>query len=101
MSAGGDGEAGSAGRPGEAESADRPGRHGLEELIAERRAKRARLADADASAFPHAYPGVEPVAEVLSGQEHLQAGEETEERHRVAGRITARRGSGKAAFLDL
>ena len=29
------------------------------------------------------------------------AGEETDERHRVAGRIAARRGAGKMAFLDL
>ena len=28
-------------------------------------------------------------------------GEETEDAHRVAGRIAARRGAGKAAFLDL
>jgi lysyl-tRNA synthetase class 2 len=76
-------------------------KHGLPELIAERRAKRERLREADADAFPHAFPDVEPVSTVLSAYEHLQSGEETEERHRVAGRVTARRGSGKAAFLDL
>jgi lysyl-tRNA synthetase class 2 len=78
-----------------------PTKHGLPELIAERRAKRERLREADPSAFPHAFPNVEPVASVLSAYDHLQVGEETEERHRVAGRIAARRGSGKAAFLDL
>jgi lysyl-tRNA synthetase, class II len=76
-------------------------KHGLPELIAERRAKRERLRAADPQAFPHAFPGVEPVNTVLSAYEHLQAGDETDERHRVAGRIAARRGSGKAAFLDL
>jgi lysyl-tRNA synthetase, class II len=76
-------------------------RHGLNELIAERRAKRERLRAADPSAFPHTFPGVEPIAAVLVAYERLQAGDETEERHRVAGRIAARRGSGKAAFLDL
>ncbi len=76
-------------------------KHGLPELIAERRAKRERLRAADAGAFPHAFPDVEPVATVLAAYEHLQAGEETEEHHRVAGRVTARRGSGRAAFLDL
>ncbi|HTZ86577.1 MAG TPA: lysine--tRNA ligase [Solirubrobacteraceae bacterium] len=76
-------------------------KHGLDELIAERRAKRERLREADPTAFPHTFPNVEPVSSVLSAYEHLQAGEETDERHRVAGRITARRGSGKAAFLDL
>ena len=38
---------------------------------------------------------------MLEAYDHLQAGDETDERHRVAGRIAARRGSGKAAFLDL
>jgi lysyl-tRNA synthetase class II len=78
-----------------------PAKHGLPELIAERRAKRERLRAADPSVFPHAFPDVEPIAAVLSAYEQLQAGEETEEHHRVAGRIAARRGSGKAAFLDL
>ncbi|HEY2283043.1 MAG TPA: lysine--tRNA ligase [Solirubrobacteraceae bacterium] len=76
-------------------------RHGLSELIAERRAKAQRLRDADPKAFPYAFPDVEPIAQVLAAYEHLQAGEETEERHRVAGRLLARRGSGGAAFLDL
>jgi lysyl-tRNA synthetase, class II len=76
-------------------------KHGLAELIAERRAKRERLCEADPSAFPHTFPDVEPVARVLGAYEHLENGEETDERHRVAGRIAARRGSGKAAFLDL
>ncbi len=75
--------------------------HGLPELIAERRAKAQRLRDADSKAFPYVFPDVEPIADVLAAYEHLQAGEETEERHRVAGRLLARRGSGGAAFLDL
>jgi len=78
-----------------------PGRHGLDELIAERRAKRERLREQDSQAFPHSFPGVEPIARVLAAYEHLQTGEETDERHRVAGRLAARRGSGRAAFLDL
>jgi lysyl-tRNA synthetase class 2 len=76
-------------------------RHGLDELIAERRDKRERLGAADPSAYPHSFPDVEPVAQILAAYEHLQAGEETNERHRVAGRLAARRGKGKAAFLDL
>jgi lysyl-tRNA synthetase class 2 len=78
-----------------------PSRHGIGELIAERRAKAARVREADAGAFPHAFAGVEPIDSILPAYEHLQAGEETDERHRVAGRIAARRGAGKAAFLDL
>jgi lysyl-tRNA synthetase, class II len=77
------------------------GRHGLPELIAERRAKAARLKEADPDAFPYSFRGVEPIAEILDSYEHLVAGEETEETHRVAGRLAARRGSGGAAFLDL
>jgi lysyl-tRNA synthetase class 2 len=76
-------------------------RHGLPELIAERRAKAQHLRDEDAGAFPHAFPGVEPIAGILSAYEHLAPGEETDDRHRVAGRIAARRGAGKAVFLDL
>ncbi len=78
-----------------------PSRHGIDELIAERRAKAERVREADAGAFPHAFAGVEPIDAILPAYEHLQAGEETDERHRVAGRIAARRGAGKAAFIDL
>ncbi len=76
-------------------------RHGLPELIAERRAKAERLREQDQSAFPHSFADAEPIAEVLPRYENLAPGEETDERHRVAGRIAARRGAGKAAFLDL
>jgi lysyl-tRNA synthetase class 2 len=76
-------------------------RHGLPELIAERRAKAQRLREADPSAFPYSFPDVEPIASILGAYEHLSAGDETEDVHRVAGRIGARRGSGRAAFLDL
>jgi lysyl-tRNA synthetase class 2 len=84
-----------------ADSSEESGRHGLDELIAERRAKRERLREQDHSAFPYAFAGAEPIAEILPRYEQLQPGDETDERHRVAGRIAARRGAGKAAFLDL
>ena len=77
------------------------GRHGLPELIAERRSKAERLRREDDGAFPYAFPGVEPIAEILPAYEGLTAGEETDELHRVAGRVAARRGAGKAVFLDL
>jgi lysyl-tRNA synthetase class 2 len=76
-------------------------RHGLNELIDERRAKAHRLKESDPEAFPYSFPGVEPIAAILDAYAHLAAGEETEDSHRVAGRIAARRDSGKAAFLDL
>ncbi|HXQ00851.1 MAG TPA: lysine--tRNA ligase [Solirubrobacteraceae bacterium] len=75
--------------------------HGLPELIAERRAKAQRLRDEGVELVPYSFAGVEPIADVRGAYEHLEVGQETEERHRVAGRIAARRGGGKAAFLDL
>ena len=88
---------------GEASTPDagRSARHGLSALIAERRAKGRQLREADAGAFPYAFADIEPIAEVLAAYTHLVAGEETEDAHRVAGRIAARRESGKMAFLDL
>jgi lysyl-tRNA synthetase class 2 len=84
----------------DAQDHESSGRHGLQELIEERRGKRETLRAA-AGAFPHSFAGVEPIEAVLGAYEQLETGEETDERHRVAGRIAARRGSGKAAFLDL
>ncbi len=80
---------------------DEPSKHGLPELIAERRAKAARLREEGVEIGPYSFPGVEPISGVRGAYEHLEVGQETEERHRVAGRIAARRGAGKAAFLDL
>jgi lysyl-tRNA synthetase, class II len=89
-------------KPDEAADAEPSGvRHGLAELMAERRAKAQRLRESDPTAFPYAFPGAEPIAAILDAYSQLQTGEETEDAHRVAGRIAARRGSGKAAFLDL
>jgi lysyl-tRNA synthetase, class II len=78
------------------------GKHGLQELIAERRAKAQRLREAHrAEDFPYAYPGVEPIAQVREAYEQLAVGEETEDVHRVAGRLSGKRGQGRAAFFDL
>jgi lysyl-tRNA synthetase class 2 len=72
-----------------------------DDLLAVRRAKLDRLRAAGIDPFPHAYPGVEPIADVRAAHADLEAGAETESRHRVAGRLAARRGQGKMAFLDL
>jgi lysyl-tRNA synthetase class 2 len=72
-----------------------------DELLAVRREKLDRLRADGIEPFPHAYPGVEPIADVRAAHEDLEAGAETEARHRVAGRLAARRGQGKMAFLDL
>jgi lysyl-tRNA synthetase class 2 len=77
------------------------GEQELPELLAARRAKLERLREEGIDPFPHAYPGVEPVAAVLAAHQGLEAGEETAVDHRVAGRLAARREAGKAAFLDL
>ncbi len=71
------------------------------ELLKARRAKLDALRAAGIDPFPYQYEGVEPIAEVRAAHEGLQAGEETVITHRVAGRLAARRGQGKMAFLDL
>ncbi|HEV2923296.1 MAG TPA: lysine--tRNA ligase [Solirubrobacteraceae bacterium] len=78
-----------------------PGRHGLPELMAERRAKAEQLQETDPSAFPYAFAGAEPIRGILEAYAHLAVGEETEDSHRIAGRIAARRGAGRAAFMDI
>jgi lysyl-tRNA synthetase class 2 len=75
--------------------------HGLADLLAARRAKLERLRADGIDPFPHAFPGVEPLAAVTAAHADLEAGQETESAHRVAGRITARREAGRAAFIDL
>src|SRR3954447_17404647 len=71
------------------------------ELLATRRRKLEALREAGVDPFPHAFPGVTPIAEVKAPHEGLEPGQETDVRVRVAGRLHARRGGGKAAFLDL
>jgi lysyl-tRNA synthetase class 2 len=71
------------------------------ELLAVRRRKLEDLRAAGIDPFPHAFPGVRPIAEVKRPHEGLAPGEETDVRVRVAGRLAARRGQGRAAFLDL
>jgi lysyl-tRNA synthetase, class II len=72
-----------------------------DDLVAQRRRKLAALRDEGVEPFPHAFPGVRPIADVKAPFSELQPGEETEVRARVAGRLAARRGQGRAAFLDL
>jgi lysyl-tRNA synthetase, class II len=71
------------------------------DVFASRRQKLAALRAAGIEPFPYEYPGVEPIASVRAEHAGLEAGEETTESHRVAGRLAARRGQGKMAFLDL
>jgi len=67
----------------------------------DRRAKLERLRAGGIDPYPYEYEGVTPVAEVHAAHDALDAGEETDLAYRVAGRMTARRGHGGAAFIDL
>jgi lysyl-tRNA synthetase class 2 len=71
------------------------------DLLAARRAKLERLRSEGVDPFPHAFAGVTPVASVRERFTELADGEDTEDRVRLAGRLAARRGQGKMAFLDL
>jgi lysyl-tRNA synthetase class 2 len=72
-----------------------------EDLLAARRRKLDALRAAGVEPFPHDFPGVEPITAVRGAHAGLEAGDETSDSHRVAGRLAARRGAGKMAFLDL
>ncbi len=70
-------------------------------LLAERRQKLDRLRAAGIDPFPHGFDDREEIDSVLGAHAGLEAGDETDSVHRVAGRIVGRRGHGKAAFIDL
>ncbi|MBV9802921.1 MAG: lysine--tRNA ligase [Solirubrobacterales bacterium] len=74
---------------------------GADDLLEARRRKLESLRAAGIEPFPHDFDGVEPIGVVRSAHAGLSTGEETSDRHRVAGRLAARRGQGKMAFLDL
>jgi len=80
-----------------AERAGEPGG----DVLGDRRRKLEALRARGIEPFPHEFRGVEPIADVRAAHESLSAGEETDRRHRVAGRLLARRGQGGMAFLDL
>jgi lysyl-tRNA synthetase class 2 len=70
---------------------------------AERRAKVERLRVEGIEPFPHSFTGRTRVAEILAAHdpEDLGPGDHPDHTYRVAGRLTARRGHGKTAFLDI
>jgi len=71
------------------------------DVLADRREKLERLRERGVDPFPHEFAGREEIAEVRAAHEGLAPGIETASAHRIAGRLVARRGHGKAAFLDL
>ncbi len=74
---------------------------GSSELLASRRRKLERLREQGVDPFPHAFPDVTPTEELRRRFAMLEPGGESGERARVAGRLAARRGQGRMAFLDL
>jgi lysyl-tRNA synthetase, class II len=88
-------------KPPDQSPAPEPDHEDEDRLRAERRRKLDELRAAGVDPFPPNFPDSTPIADVLSGYERLEAGEETEDSHRLAGRLSARRGHGKAAFLNL
>ena len=74
---------------------------GESEILAARRRKLEAVRAAGLDPFPHEFDGVVPIARAREGHDDLEPGGETDTRVRVAGRVAARRGQGKAAFLDL
>jgi len=73
----------------------------LSAVLRDRREKLSRIRDAGIEPFPHEFSDREEIAAVRAEHEGLAPGAETESRHRVAGRIAARRGHGKACFIDI
>jgi lysyl-tRNA synthetase class 2 len=71
------------------------------DLLAERRAKLDRLREAGIEPYPHGFPDRSEIAAVRESHEEIERGEETTDRYRVAGRLSAKREHGKSAFLDL
>ena len=78
-----------------------PERDDEDHVLAERRQKLDRLRDAGVEPFALGFRDSVAIADVLSRYEKLEPGEEAQDSFRLAGRISARRGHGKAAFLDL
>jgi len=71
------------------------------QVIAERRAKLERLREQGIDPFPPEFAGRVEISDVHDAHGGIADGEETEAPFRIAGRIAARRGHGKAAFIDL
>lgn len=71
------------------------------EILQARRDKLNALRKDGIEPFPYSFDRVEPVADVRAAHQHLSADSETEQRHRVAGRLLSRRDQGGMSFLDL
>ena len=70
-------------------------------LVREQAAKVDRLRAAGVDPYARSYQPRTPAGEIIAAYGHLAAGEETQDRYRVAGRVMSRREHGKAAFLTV
>jgi lysyl-tRNA synthetase, class II len=77
------------------------GGKGESELLLERRRKLEKLREEGVDPFPPTFGDRTALSDIRERHEGLGEGEEASESYRVAGRLVARRGHGKAAFLDL
>lgn len=77
------------------------GRHGIDEQIAERRAKLAALAAAGVAVHPYRFDSTATTAELHASYADLAPDVHTGVQARVAGRLLAVRGHGKLEFADL
>ena len=77
------------------------GRHGIDEQIAERRAKLAALAAAGVAVHPYRFDRTATTAELHASYADLAPDAHTGVQARVAGRLLAVRGHGKLEFADL
>jgi lysyl-tRNA synthetase, class II len=69
--------------------------------VDDRRAKLERLREQGIDPFPHEFDGVVPIEGIHAKHDGLEPGDETDAGYRIAGRMTARRGHGGAAFIDV
>jgi lysyl-tRNA synthetase, class II len=68
----------------------------------DRRSKLERLRSAGIEPFPHAFPGVTPIAQIREAHDGIEAGDELPDAtYRIGGRMVQRRGMGGATFIDL
>jgi lysyl-tRNA synthetase, class II len=80
---------------------DRDERSKLDEIVATRRAKVAHLRELGVEPYPVSYDPTHTLGEVRDTWDDLEAGAETGETVRVAGRIVGKREMGRLSFLVL
>lgn len=71
------------------------------EILGARRGRLEELRAEGIDPFPYSFDAPEAIADVRAAHADLEAGAETETRHRVAGRLATRRDQGGMSFLDL